>query len=186
MARKRLTELRFPKDVIADVSKLVELHLRFHGYGDGRVDRLGGAPVRARRRAAADPAARADPGGLHHAERAQGGRGWPPPTTRSRRGSRCCGSRRSWTRSGPSSTAGRSCGSSGSRRGRWSARRWSFLLELRLGEGVVGRERAAQELLAWAEREGIAIRREAADLGERGVAAAAATRYSPPTTSTTA
>ncbi len=35
MARKRLTELRFPKEVIADVSKLVELHLRFHGYGDG-------------------------------------------------------------------------------------------------------------------------------------------------------
>jgi len=35
LARKRLTELRFPKEVIADVSKLVELHLRFHGYGDG-------------------------------------------------------------------------------------------------------------------------------------------------------
>src|SRR5690242_7414815 len=35
MARKRLTELRFPKDVAADVSRLIELHLRFHGYGDG-------------------------------------------------------------------------------------------------------------------------------------------------------
>jgi poly(A) polymerase len=35
MARKRLTELRFPKDVVADVSQLIELHLRFHGYGDG-------------------------------------------------------------------------------------------------------------------------------------------------------
>ena len=35
MARKRLTELRFPRDVIADVSQLVELHLRFHGYGEG-------------------------------------------------------------------------------------------------------------------------------------------------------
>jgi len=35
MARKRLTELRFPKDVVADVSELIELHLRFHGYGDG-------------------------------------------------------------------------------------------------------------------------------------------------------
>ena len=54
MARKRLTELRFRKEVIAEVSRLVELHLRFHGYGDGRVDRLGGAPVRAGRRAAAD------------------------------------------------------------------------------------------------------------------------------------
>ncbi|MBX6769847.1 MAG: CCA tRNA nucleotidyltransferase, partial [Actinomadura rubrobrunea] len=35
MARKRLTELRYPKDVVADVSRLVELHLRFHGYGTG-------------------------------------------------------------------------------------------------------------------------------------------------------
>ncbi|WP_240506076.1 CCA tRNA nucleotidyltransferase [Thermoactinospora rubra] len=35
MTRKRLTELRFPKDVVADVARLVELHLRFHGYGTG-------------------------------------------------------------------------------------------------------------------------------------------------------
>ena len=35
MARKRLTELRFPRDVMADVSRLIELHLRFHGYGEG-------------------------------------------------------------------------------------------------------------------------------------------------------
>ncbi len=35
MARTRLSELRYGKDVIADVSRLVELHLRFHGYGEG-------------------------------------------------------------------------------------------------------------------------------------------------------
>ncbi|MFD0885937.1 CCA tRNA nucleotidyltransferase [Streptosporangium algeriense] len=35
LAKKRLTELKFPKDVVADVAKLVELHLRFHGYGTG-------------------------------------------------------------------------------------------------------------------------------------------------------
>jgi len=35
MARARLTALRFRKDVVADVSRLVELHLRFHGYGTG-------------------------------------------------------------------------------------------------------------------------------------------------------
>ncbi len=35
LARKRMTELKFPKDVVADVSRLVELHLRFHGYGTG-------------------------------------------------------------------------------------------------------------------------------------------------------
>ena len=35
MVRKRLTALRYPNDVIDEVSRLVELHLRFHGYGDG-------------------------------------------------------------------------------------------------------------------------------------------------------
>jgi poly(A) polymerase len=35
MARKRLSELRFPKEVVDDVSRLVELHLRFHGYSGG-------------------------------------------------------------------------------------------------------------------------------------------------------
>ncbi len=36
LARKRLTALRYPSDVVKDVAKLVELHLRFHGYGDGQ------------------------------------------------------------------------------------------------------------------------------------------------------
>jgi poly(A) polymerase len=31
----RMRALRFPKQVIEDVSRLVELHLRFHGYGTG-------------------------------------------------------------------------------------------------------------------------------------------------------
>ena len=35
MARRLLERLRFPKDVTADVARLVELHLRFHGYGTG-------------------------------------------------------------------------------------------------------------------------------------------------------
>jgi poly(A) polymerase len=35
MARQRLTELRFPREVVDDVARLVELHLRFHGYADG-------------------------------------------------------------------------------------------------------------------------------------------------------
>ncbi|MFE3513922.1 CCA tRNA nucleotidyltransferase [Streptomyces sp. NPDC059166] len=35
MARKRMTELKYSNEMIKDVSKLVELHLRFHGYGDG-------------------------------------------------------------------------------------------------------------------------------------------------------
>jgi poly(A) polymerase len=35
LTAKRLKALRFDKETIAQVSKLVELHLRFHGYGDG-------------------------------------------------------------------------------------------------------------------------------------------------------
>lgn len=35
MSARRLKALRFPKDLTADVARLVELHLRFHGYGTG-------------------------------------------------------------------------------------------------------------------------------------------------------
>ena len=35
MTRARLVELHFPKQVVEDVARLVELHLRFHGYADG-------------------------------------------------------------------------------------------------------------------------------------------------------
>ncbi|HSR85311.1 MAG TPA: CCA tRNA nucleotidyltransferase [Streptosporangiaceae bacterium] len=35
MASIRLTQLRYNKDIVADVSRLIELHLRFHGYGEG-------------------------------------------------------------------------------------------------------------------------------------------------------
>ena len=36
LMRKRLTALRFPADIVDAVAKLVELHLRFHGYGEGQ------------------------------------------------------------------------------------------------------------------------------------------------------
>lgn len=35
MTKKRMQALRFPNDLTDDVSLLVELHLRFHGYGTG-------------------------------------------------------------------------------------------------------------------------------------------------------
>jgi poly(A) polymerase len=35
LTRKRLRELRYPKVVVDEVSQLVFLHLRFHGYGTG-------------------------------------------------------------------------------------------------------------------------------------------------------
>jgi len=36
MARKRMRGLKYSKQMIDDVSQLVYLHLRFHGYGDGK------------------------------------------------------------------------------------------------------------------------------------------------------
>jgi poly(A) polymerase len=36
MARKRLRALKYSKQMVEDVSQLVYLHLRFHGYGDGK------------------------------------------------------------------------------------------------------------------------------------------------------
>jgi poly(A) polymerase len=38
MARDRLSALRYPNAVIDDVTTLIELHLRFHGYGEGWTD----------------------------------------------------------------------------------------------------------------------------------------------------
>ncbi len=38
MARDRLVALRYPNAVIDDVCILIELHLRFHGYGEGWTD----------------------------------------------------------------------------------------------------------------------------------------------------
>src|SRR3954447_878937 len=35
MTKRRLTALRCPNEVVKDVSRLVALHLRFHGYGEG-------------------------------------------------------------------------------------------------------------------------------------------------------
>ncbi|MFD4572150.1 CCA tRNA nucleotidyltransferase [Streptomyces sp. NPDC058417] len=35
MTRKRMTALKYSNELVKDVSRLVELHLRFHGYGTG-------------------------------------------------------------------------------------------------------------------------------------------------------
>lgn len=35
MTKKRMTALKYSNEMVKDVSRLVELHLRFHGYGDG-------------------------------------------------------------------------------------------------------------------------------------------------------
>jgi poly(A) polymerase len=38
MAEQRLRELRYPSGTVEEVRRLVELHLRFHGYGEGWTD----------------------------------------------------------------------------------------------------------------------------------------------------
>jgi poly(A) polymerase len=38
MAQQRLRELRYPNAVVEDVCRLIELHLRFHGFGEGWSD----------------------------------------------------------------------------------------------------------------------------------------------------
>ncbi|WP_351230195.1 CCA tRNA nucleotidyltransferase [Streptomyces sp. NPDC002133] len=35
MSKKRLTALKYSNDMVKDISRLIELHLRFHGYGTG-------------------------------------------------------------------------------------------------------------------------------------------------------
>jgi poly(A) polymerase len=35
MTKARMTQLKYPNELVKDVSRLVELHLRFHGYGGG-------------------------------------------------------------------------------------------------------------------------------------------------------
>ena len=72
MAKARLTALRYPKEIVTDVARLVELHLRFHGYGTGEwTDAAVRRYVRGRRPPAL-PVAQADPSRLHDSQQTQG------------------------------------------------------------------------------------------------------------------
>jgi poly(A) polymerase len=157
MTKRRLTALRFPNDVIRDVSRLVELHLRFHGYGEGewtdsavrryvrdagpllpRLHVLTRADCTTRNRAKAARLARAYDGleqritELSEQEELARLR----PELDGNEIMRIL-------RVPPGPVVGR-------------AR--NFLLELRITEGELGRERVIQELLRWAaEVEGISV-----------------------------
>jgi poly(A) polymerase len=155
MARKRLTELRFPKEVIADVSKLVELHLRFHGYGDGEWT---DSAVRRYVRDAGPLLTR-----LHALTRADS------TTRNARKAARLAATydalearievlreQEELDKIRPELDGGEIMQILGLAPGPLVGKAWNFLLELRLSEGLVGRERATGELLGWAAREGIA------------------------------
>jgi len=156
MARKRLTELRFPKDVVADVSRLVELHLRFHGYGDGEWT---DSAVRRYVRDACPLLTR-----LHALTRAD-------CTTRNvKKAARLAltydalearievlREQEELDKIRPELEGEQIMRILGLKPGPLVGKAWNYLLELRLSEGVLGTERATAELLAWAAREGIEL-----------------------------
>jgi poly(A) polymerase len=154
MARKRLTELRFSREVIADVSRLVELHLRFHGYGDGEWT---DSAVRRYVRDAGPLLTR-----LHALTRAD------CTTRNAKKAARLAATydalearievlreQEELDKIRPELDGGEIMRILGLKPGPLVGKAWNYLLELRLSEGVLGTERATAELLAWAEREGI-------------------------------
>ncbi len=160
MARKRLTELRFPKEVIADVSKLVELHLRFHGYGDGEWT---DSAVRRYVTDAGPLLTR-----LHALTRAD------CTTRNARKAARLAATydalearievlreQEELDKIRPELDGGEIMQILGLAPGPLVGQAWKHLLELRMSDGVVGKERATEELLAWAAREGIVSSRSA-------------------------
>jgi poly(A) polymerase len=154
MTRKRLSALRYPKDVIADVSRLVELHLRFHGYGTGEWT---DAAVRRYVRDAGPLLAR-----LHKLTRAD-------CTTRNKRKAERL--RRTYddlevrierlaeqeelAAIRPEIDGNEIQEILGIKPGPLVGRAYKFLLELRLDRGLIGKEAAADELRRWARDEGL-------------------------------
>jgi len=154
MTRRRLTALRFGKDVVQDVSQLVELHLRFHGYGEGEWT---DSAVRRYVRDAGPLLTR-----LHVLTRAD-------CTTRNREKARRLAraydalerrivelsEQEELARIRPELDGNEIMRILGVPPGPLVGRAYDFLLELRLEQGELGRDQVTQELLRWAAGEGI-------------------------------
>ncbi len=149
LAGRRLKALRYDKDTIKAVSRLVELHLRFHGYGEGqwtdsavrryvtdagpllpRLHRLTRSDSTTRNVRKADPALPGlrRPRGPDRAARRAGGarrRAARARRQRDRRGARGSRPARSW------------------------AQAYRYLLSVRLDDGLIGPDAARAKLLAW-------------------------------------
>ncbi len=154
LARARLTELRFPNDVTADVAKLVGLHLRFHGFATGewtdsavrryvtdagpllsRLHALTRADCTTRNRAKAIRLA----GGYDELERRIAE----------------LAQREELASIRPDLDGHEIMKLLGIGPGPLVGRAYRHLLDLRLEHGPLGHERAAQELLRWARAEGL-------------------------------
>jgi poly(A) polymerase len=154
LARARLSALRFPKDTVADVSRLVELHLRFHGYGQGEWT---DSAVRRYVRDAGPLLTR-----LHKLTRAD-------CTTRNKR--KAANLARTYdelerriarlsaeeelARIRPELNGNEIQTVLGIKPGPLVGKAYGFLLELRLDRGPIGKEAATEELLRWAREQGI-------------------------------
>jgi len=153
---RRLTALRFPNDVIRDVSRLVGLHLRFHGYGEGEWT---DSAVRRYVRDAGPLLSR-----LHVLTRAD-------CTTRNQaRAQRLAraydgleqriaelGEQEELASIRPELDGNDIMRILGLAQGPLVGKARDFLLELRITRGLIGREQATQELLRWAVEEGIPV-----------------------------
>jgi poly(A) polymerase len=154
MARKRLTELRFGKEVVAEVSRLVELHLRFHGYGTGEWT---DSAVRRYVRDAGPLLTR-----LHALTRAD------CTTRNARKAARLATAydalearieelreQEELDKIRPELDGTEIMRILGLSQGPLVGRARDYLLEVRIEQGELGRERVTQELLRWAEAEGL-------------------------------
>src|SRR5487761_741166 len=154
MARQRLKQLRFPSSVVEDVANLVFLHLRFHGYGSGEWT---DAAVRRYVRDAGPLLTR-----LHALTRAD------CTTRNARKAARLAAAydaleerievlreKEELDKIRPELDGDQIMRILGLTPGPMVGKAWDFLLELRLSEGMLGTERATQELLRWASAAGL-------------------------------
>ncbi|MFC5187074.1 CCA tRNA nucleotidyltransferase [Actinomadura harenae] len=169
MARKRLTELRYPKDVIGEVSRLVELHLRFHGYGTGewtdsavrRYVRDGGSLLpRLHKLTRADCTTR----NKRKAERLR--RTYDELEVRISR----LAEEEELASIRPELDGNEIQEILGIRPGPVVGKAYKFLLELRLDQGPVGKDAATEALRAWAAEQGV-VPAEATQAAEAAEAA---------------
>ena len=156
LARARLTALRFPKDVVADVSCLVELHLRFHGYGTGEwtdsaVRRYvtDAGPLLTRLHALT----RADCTTRNAAKAQRLARAYDSLEERIA----ALAEREELARIRADLDGNEIMRILGIKPGPLVGKAYAHLLELRLDQGPLGKERATQELRAWAADEGLDV-----------------------------
>src|SRR5215467_3529395 len=156
MARERLTALRFPAAVVADVSELIALHLRFHGYGEGEWT---DAAVRRYVRDAGHlltrlhVLTRADCTTRNKAKAQRLERSYDDLETRIA----VLSEQEELDKIRPDLNGTEIMQILGQPQGPLIGKARSYLLELRMEHGPLGRDRATYELLAWAEAEGLDV-----------------------------